>query len=99
MIPFTVILAIVLVILFGLRRRLRQLKTSTEDRRQLPNEDQPYIQSKAELEAGGKRRCELEAKERVHELGIDNEIPEMSAHAMPEHRSQEARAKTAQSAT
>lgn len=38
------------------------------------NEVQPYLQEKAELEAQGRNRNELEAREKIHEIGQENRV-------------------------
>ena len=69
-----------------LRSRKIKEKTALRERETVPEDNQPYFQQKAELEAEEKRKHELEAEERRYELDGESRIHEISdesSHGLP----------------
>ena len=62
-----------------LRRRRRKQSQSDNGLADLSEENQPYLQQKAELEVKENRRLELEAVEVRYEMDGGDDIKEMSA--------------------
>ena len=68
--------------------RYRKIKETNalREKQMVPEDSQPYLQQKAELEAEEKRKHELEAEERRYELDGERMIHEMSdesSHGLP----------------
>ena len=85
-IPVAVTALVLLIVL--LWRRSRKIKESDglKEENAVPEDNQPYLQQKAELEAEEKRKNELEAEEKRYELDGETRIHEMSdegSHGLP----------------
>ena len=90
-VPFAALIPIPLAAFMWRKRRLRSAaiaageQANTGDRTASGPDSQPYLQQKAELEAEERRRHELEARQKVHELDGATEIIEIPA-GKHEHR-------------
>ena len=75
-----------LAIFLWLRSRKIKGKNALRERHTVLEDNEPYFQQKAELEAEEKRKHELEVKERRYELDGESRIHEMSdesSHGLP----------------
>ena len=77
-----------LLLLVPLWRRSRKTKESNglKEEHAIPEDNQPYLQQKAELEAEEKERHELEAEEKRYEMDGEtriHEISDESSHSWP----------------
>lgn len=77
-VPAITIIAFLLGMIY-LRRRRRKQSQSHSGLADLSEENQPYLQQKAELEVKENRRLELEAVEVRYEIDGGDDIKEMSA--------------------
>ena len=78
-VPAVAIISFVLGVIFYLRRRRKPSRSGKSGTKGSVEERQPYLQQKAELEAEGTRRLELEAVEMRHEVHGEDRTNEMMA--------------------
>lgn len=94
-VPVFVITLLLLALQLWRRYRKAKKANAPKEEHMIPEDNQPYLQQKAELEAEEKRKHELHAEERRYELDGESrihEIPEESSHGMQSlHMRQELR--------